>query len=56
MTRAELQKKLCNIQSVIDKVNHALNTTDIPPYMYVDYIKKELGINLDDQRFNVDRE
>lgn len=56
MTRIELQQKLCNIQSVIDKVNHALNTTTIPPYVYIDYIKKELGIDLDDQRFNVDKE
>lgn len=56
MTRAELQQKLCNIQSVIDKVNHALNTTTIPPYVYIDYIKKELGIDLNDQRFNVDKE
>lgn len=56
MTRTELQQKLCNIQSVIDKVNHALNATDIPPYVYIDYIKKELGIDLDDKRFNVDKE
>lgn len=56
MTRAELQQKLCNIQSVIDKVNHALNTTTIPPYVYIDYIKKELGIDLEKTVLHTDRE
>ena len=56
MTRAELQRKLCNIQSVIDKVNHALNTTTIPPYVYIDYIKKELGIDLEKTVLHTDRE
>lgn len=57
MTRLELQQKLANVQSIIDKVNQALNKTTIPAYVYVDYIKKELGIDLNDQHFNnIDKE
>lgn len=47
MTREELIRELGIIQDRLDKVYKALNTTDIPVHEYVQYIKEEIGIDVE---------
>lgn len=47
MTREELIRKLNIVQSYLDRVYQTMNSTTIPPYEYVSYLKDELGLDLE---------
>lgn len=47
MTREEFCKKLGIVQDRIDKVNKALNTTEMSVYVYIQYLKDEIGLDIE---------
>lgn len=51
MTEAEFLRRLGIIQDRLDKVYKAINTTDIPTHEYVIYLKTQLGLDVEDDRY-----
>lgn len=55
MSEEELTRRLGIIQDRLDKVYKALNATEMPVYEYISYLKDELGLDLEDKRFDIGR-
>lgn len=51
MTEEEFLRRLGIIQDRLDKVYKAFNTTDIPIYEYAAYLKEELGLDIEDNKY-----
>lgn len=51
MTEEEFLRRLGIIQDRLDKVYKAFNTTDIPTYEYVTYLKEELGLDIENNKY-----
>lgn len=51
MTEEELIRRLGIIQDRLNKVYKALNTTSIPVHVYIQYLKEELGIDINDEHY-----
>lgn len=47
MTEEELTRRLGIIQDRLDKVYKALNTTSMPVYVYIQYLKTEVGLDIE---------
>lgn len=51
MTEEELTRRLGIIQDRLNKVYKALNTTSMPVHVYIQYLKEELGIDINDEHY-----
>ena len=51
MTEEEFLRRLVIIQDRLDKVYKAFNTIDIPTYEYVAYLKEELGLDIENNKY-----
>lgn len=51
MIEEEFLRRLGIIQDRLDKVYKAFNTTDIPTYEYIAYLKEELGLDIEDNKY-----
>jgi hypothetical protein len=47
MTTTELKQTIQNVQTVLDNALNAIQTTDIPAYVLIHYIKQETGIDME---------
>lgn len=51
MTEGEFLRRLGIVQDRLDKVYKTFNTTNIPTYEYVAYLKEELGLDIKNDKY-----
>lgn len=51
MTEKEFLRRLGIVQDRLDKVYKAFNTTNIPTYEYIAYLKEELGLDIKNDKY-----